>query len=230
MNKKQGNVAIAIAIIIAGLIIAGAVMITNRGNVNDPVNSHSNNQQSEADPTSINPIDESDWVLGDINAPVKIVEYSDTECPFCGRLHETLKELLPEYEGQVAWVYRHFPVKQISPITANAQECVGELGGNDAFWSFSDKVYKEAGNNGGTNLEMLPQYATELGINEEEFVQCMEDFRHREKIEKDFNNAVATGGRGTPHSIILGPNGETIPISGALPKENWQSQINELLQ
>lgn len=86
-----------------------------------------------------------DHIKGSINAPVKIVEYSDLECPFCKMFHATLQEIIsdPEYKDKVAWVYRHFPLTQLhskAPKEAEATECAAEVGGNEGFWKFVDKI------------------------------------------------------------------------------------------
>jgi protein-disulfide isomerase len=92
------------------------------------------------------PVTAADHIRGDISAPVKIVEYSDLECPFCKRFHTTLQEIMKSSygtENKVAWVFREFPLAQLHPKAvkeAEAAECVAELGGNEAYWKFIDKV------------------------------------------------------------------------------------------
>ena len=88
------------------------------------------------------PVTDTDHVRGNIDAEIMIIEYSDFDCPFCGRFHESMQSVVDKYPGnEVAWVYRHFPLEQIhpnAPGVALASECVAELGGNDAFWTFAD--------------------------------------------------------------------------------------------
>lgn len=230
MNYKKGNVAIAASIVVAGLIVAGAVMFTNKSAApTSDTNGGNPSAQADNKVENVNPVDENDWVYGNPDAEVTIVEYSDTECPFCARLHPTLKRLVDEYDGQVNWVYRHFPVKANSPRIANAQECVGELAGNDAFWTFTNKVYEESGNNGSTDLDMLPEYAEQAGVDVEQFNTCVDDNRHSEKVRDDRSNAIASGGTGTPFSVIISGD-QKIPFSGARPYEQWVSEIDQLLQ
>ena len=91
-------------------------------------------------------VSEQDHILGSLDAPVKLVEYSDLQCPFCGRFHPTMQRVAKEYGDQVAWVYRHFPLESIHPNArplANAAECAANLGGNDGFWKFIDAVFGE---------------------------------------------------------------------------------------
>lgn len=92
------------------------------------------------------PVDfEKDHILGDKDADIAIIEYTDFQCPFCHRVHPTHQQLVKEYDGKVMWVERHFPLNfhpEAVPL-ANGAECAAELGGNDAFWAFSDKVMGE---------------------------------------------------------------------------------------
>ena len=89
------------------------------------------------------PLTDADHVRGDRNAPIVMIEYSDYECPFCSRFHPTMKQVMQEYEGQIAWAYRHFPLSfhPYAQVLAEGSECVAELGGNDAFWEFTDAIY-----------------------------------------------------------------------------------------
>lgn len=102
----------------------------------------------ETTETKIRPVSPEDHVVGDLNtAKLVIVEYSDMECPFCQRFHEIMKRVVADSNGDVAWVYRHFPLPQLHPKAtqaAEASECAWEQGGNEAFWKYADKVF-EAG-------------------------------------------------------------------------------------
>jgi protein-disulfide isomerase len=94
----------------------------------------------------IEPVSATDHILGDPNAEIVIVEYSDLGCPFCKIFHATMHEIVDEYEGKVAWVYRHYPIKELHPIApeaAEASECVAELGGNAKFWEYIDEIFSE---------------------------------------------------------------------------------------
>lgn len=88
------------------------------------------------------PVTEKDHIRGSLDAKVIIVEFSDYDCPFCKRFHNTMIEVFESYdESEVAWVYRHFPLDQLHPearTKAVASECIASLEGNDAFWAFSD--------------------------------------------------------------------------------------------
>jgi protein-disulfide isomerase len=151
-----------------------------------------------------------------------LIEYSDFECPFCKRFHPTVKRLVDESKGQVKWVYRHFPLDQLHPVKARkeavASECAAELGGNDAFWKFADRFFELTPSNNRTDIDaVLPRIAGEIGLDKARFASCLASGRHDRRVEEDRRNAVATGGRGTPWSIIVSKSGKTYPLSGAQP-------------
>ena len=80
-----------------------------------------------------------DRYLGNINADVVIIEYSDIDCPFCKRFHPTMERIAQEYGSKIAWVYRHFPLDSLHPearTKAEATECVAQLAGNEVFWKY----------------------------------------------------------------------------------------------
>jgi thiol-disulfide isomerase/thioredoxin len=93
---------------------------------------------------NVPPINEKDHIMGNPNAEIVIIEYSDFECPFCKTHHATLKKLVEEYDGQVAWVFRHYPIQQLHPNAfekAVASECISKIKGNEAFWKYTDLLF-----------------------------------------------------------------------------------------
>ena len=93
---------------------------------------------------NVPPVDAAtDHILGNpATAKVTIVEYSDYECPYCARFHPVLEQVVSQSNGSVAWVYRHWPIHQNSMAKLVAAECVAKLKGNDAFWKYSDLLFK----------------------------------------------------------------------------------------
>lgn len=176
-----------------------------------------------------------DHIRGNPNAPVTLIEYSDFECPFCKRFHETAKQLVAESKGQVRWVYRHFPLDELHPVKARreavASECAAELGGNDAFWKFADRFYELTPSNNRTDIDtVLPQIAREIGLDAAKFASCLASGRHDRRVEEDYQNAVATGGRGTPWSIVVSKSGRMYPFSGAQPYAAVKQLVDRALQ
>ena len=91
---------------------------------------------------NLKPVTEADHYLGDINAPIKLIEFSDFQCPYCSRVHPTLQQLVDDYNGQVVWIYRHYPLDQLHPYSrtaAEASECAAE---QDMFWEYADALFE----------------------------------------------------------------------------------------
>ncbi len=110
---------------------------------------------------------DNDYILGDPNASVTVVEYSDLECPFCKRFQPTRQQIMAEFPGQVRWVFRHFPLNfhANAQKRAEAAECAGKLGGAEKYWAFIDKIFERTTSSGtGFTLADLPKLAEELGI------------------------------------------------------------------
>src|SRR3989344_1332658 len=126
-------------------------------------------RKSDVDASLINmkPVSDSDHILGDKNAPVKIVEFSDTECPFCKRFHVTMQQVVKDSNGQTAWVYRHFPLDQLHSKArkeAEATECVAELGGNEKFWAYLNRIMEVTPSNNGLDPAELLNTAAYVGL------------------------------------------------------------------
>jgi protein-disulfide isomerase len=250
------KLAVPIAIVIAGAMIAVSLYIVNsRPSAN-----------VGAEPTvqeEIRTVQDDDHIKGNPNASVVIVEYSDTECPFCKNFHETMNRIVAEYgaAGDVAWVYRHFPIPSLhpkAPKQAEALECAAEQGGNEMFWKYTDKLYATTNSNNSldsgvynapatppngpdgkpyytqkaprstTDAGQLSDMARDLGLDVAKFEDCLKTGKYASRIDTDTNEAVAAGGQGTPHSIII-VDGEQIPIEGAQPYDVVKGMIDSLL-
>ena len=229
-EKPKSNISlkdffIPLSIVIAGALIGAGLFFSGSSITGGNAEVAKNNQQqptAAADTTSkIDKVTEADHIKGDINAPVKIVEYSDFDCPFCSRFHDSMSDFIETSDGDVAWVYRQFPLEQLhpnAPTVAHASECVAELGGNDAFWKFTDGYFAARGAGDATaHQTIITKLANEAGVATGVFNDCMESGRHTKAVESDMADAVETGGRGTPWSIVIGPTGKTYPINGAQP-------------
>lgn len=237
MEKPSNNqLLIPAAIVGAGIIIAAAIIISNGVNWNTPsVQKEEAAENNEASVGQIKPITSKDHMLGSRNADVVIVEFSDLECPFCKMFHETMKQIIAEYgeDEKVAWVYRHFPLDSIHPKArkeAEATECAAELGGQLAFWEFTDEIFSVTPSNNNLDLNLLPQIAQKIGLNKEAFEKCLSEGRHAKAVAEDLEDAVNSGGRGTPYSILVGKDGRTIPISGAQSFETLKATIDKMVQ
>ncbi len=234
-TAPKQSLAIPLAILVGFGMIAGAIYFS--GQQTAPVavapTPAAENQGPAANLDALNPVTEDDHIRGNPNAKIMLVEYSDYDCPFCKNFHETMNQIMEEYglSGEVAWVYRHFPLEQLhpnAPRVALASECVAELGGNDAFWDFSDLVFGERGTNEPTNLDRLGEFAVAAGVSEAAFNTCLTEERHRDAVAEDFNNAIEIGGRGTPHTILLVGDQKDV-INGAQPYGVVRQMVENLL-
>jgi protein-disulfide isomerase len=229
--KKHDNLSIPIAIVIAGALVAGAIIFSDSpksaGQAADNIATRNQvGADTDTADASILAIRPDDHVLGNPNADVLIIEYSDTECPFCKQFHVTMKEIMDQYgkTGSVAWIYRHFPLDQIHPKArkeAEALECVNELGGNDAFWRYLDRIFEITPANNGLDLTQLPVLAKEVGIDVNRFNSCLSSGKYADRVESDFADGVVLGVKGTPYSIVWNrKTGKQMPLNGAYPFTN----------
>lgn len=202
---EKNSLTIPMAIIVAGALIGGAVIFTNKNSATVVTNTVAKNPAIEI---SIDPIDSSDHIVGNPNAPVLLVEYSDTECPFCKIFHNTLNRFVDEYgkDGKFAWVYRHFPLDGLHKKArkeAEATECAAELGGNGKFWEYTNAVYNKTTSNDTLDPAELPKIAVQVGLDKTAFSACLDSGKYADKVEKDYQEAVKIGGSGTPYSIFV---------------------------
>jgi len=213
-----------VAIVIAGLVIAGAIFWSTAGGSSVDSAEVATHQAGE----DFRLPNESDHVRGNPDARVSIIEFSDFECPFCAQLHPTLKRIINENTDS-KWVYRHFPLSSIHSRALGASiasECVAKLGGNDAFWTFADAVFADQRNLESSQYENL---ATSVGIDLPSFKVCLLDTSVAEEIALDGNEAIQAGGRGTPFTIVVTASGKLIPFSGALPYEDVKRLVDQAL-
>ncbi len=182
---------------------------------------------------TVKPVSNDDHYTGAKNAEVVLIEYSDTECPFCKRFHPSMLQLMKEYNGKVAWVWRHFPLSfhPNAQKEAEATECAAEIGGNDVFWKYLNTVMErtEAGGTGFA-LDKLVPLAKELGLNEAKFKECLDTGKFAEKVAKDMKEGQAAGVDGTPGTILIAKDGRKALVPGAVPYEELKREVDALLK
>jgi len=230
--KSKTDYLLPISIIIAALLISGSWIYSAGLKNTDFVASVSG--VKTADKTALSEDFSQDYVRGNIDAPVKIVEFSDMECPFCKKFHQTMLQVMEEYEktNKVAWIYRHFPIEQLhskAKKSAEASECAAELGGNNAFWAYMDKYFEITPSNNQIDLAELPKIAESIGLNKTQFENCLNSGKYSEKIEAQIQDAENSGARGTPYSIVIDKNNKKYPINGAYPYEDVRQIIESAL-
>jgi len=182
-----------------------------------------------------------DPVLGDKNAPITIVEFSDYECPFCKRhFDETLPQLIEKYvdTGKAKIVFRDFPLSFHDPMAtkeAVAANCSREQGGDKKYFEFHDEIFKRTTSNGkGLDDAKIGAIATDLGLNMNTFNTCLSNKAMEDEVKKDITDGTAAGASGTPTFLI----GKTTSdgkidgdlVVGAQQFAAFQAVIDPLLQ
>ncbi len=229
-QEKTSPFIIGGSIVLAGLIIAGAILY-----VSGALESGKNivPQQDTTTPDQAQqlyrPVDETDHIRGNKDAEVVLIEYSDTECPFCISFHKTLKQVMSTYGEQVAWVYRHVPLKNQSQQEVVALECAYDQGGDNAFWAYLDRLMSISPGNDQFDLSLLPDIATRIGLETNTFQGCLQTKDVSSRVMRDTNDAFSAGLKGTPFTLVVGKKA-TFSIDGAQPFSVVSSFIEQALQ
>lgn len=197
-----------------------------------------NTQQDSGSPVEeakdVDKVTKSDHIRGDLGkAKVALIEYSDFECPFCKQFHATAQQAVDEYDGQLVWIWRHFPIEQLhskAPKEAEASECVFELGGDTAFWKFADRIFEVSPGNNGLDLTTLPDIAEFAGVSRSEFQKCLDSGKQAKKVQEGYQSGVRAGVSGTPGNILMNlKTGQTQLIPGAVPLDSLKTAIDKML-
>lgn len=246
MTHQSGNtlqnILIPLAILIAGFAIAASIYL-NRSTVKSEKITVTNTTENTFKPDAFIPVSKNDNIKGDLNtARIVIVDYSDLECPYCKILHETISQVYDDYAatGKVAWVYRHFPlsIHSKAPQEASAAECARELGGNDSFWKFISKVYAVTPSNDQLDSSELPKIASEIGLDQTEFGNCLSSGKYSQKIKESFENSLKLIGKEVTPFTVLIVDGKVIPLvdeegtglGAALPYPAFKALIDQFLK
>ena len=182
-----------------------------------------------------------DPILGDKNAQVTLIEFSDYECPFCKRhFDQTYPQLVKTYvdTGKVKIVFRDFPLSFHDPMAtkeAIAANCAREQGADKKYFEFHDEIFKRTTSNGkGLDNEKIKTIATDLKLNINSFSSCLSNKTNEDEVKKDIADGTAAGASGTP-TFIIGKssgngkvNGDL--VVGAQPFTAFQAVIDPLLQ
>ena len=185
-----------------------------------------------------------DAVLGNENAQVTIIEFSDYQCVYCRKFWtETLPSIKSQYinTGKVKMVFRDLPLPSLHPMaqaSAEAAESVRELGGDEAYFKYHDKMFSEqnildSGSASGpvtktvtyTNAD-LKKWASELGY---DISASLDSGKYSSEVQKDARDAQAAGITGTPYFVIVGSDGKGTALSGAQPFSAFKQVIESKL-
>jgi protein-disulfide isomerase len=228
--------------LLIGIILIGVVFVfTGNGATSGSGSGTTTGTDPNQPPAQVRASVDDDAVLGDPNAEVTIIEFSDYQCPFCRKFWvETLPSIKEQYidTGKVKFVYRDFPLVSLHPQAdkfAEAVECVRDQGGDTAYFEMHDKMFEEQnildggdrlnGPVKGTaqfTLDDVKGWANELGY---DIGDCVDSGKFKSEVQKDVADAQSLGGQGTPFFVIMGSDGEGTPLSGAYPFSSFQQVI-----
>jgi protein-disulfide isomerase len=158
---------------------------------------------------------------GPKDAPITLVEFSDYQCPFCGRSQATVKQVLDKYEGKIRHVFMDYPLTQIHPLAApaaTASRCAGDQG---KYWEYHELLFERQRD---LSQENLGKWAAELGLDGGKFDGCMKSNKFEADIRRSVEIGQQAGVTGTPGFFVNG-----IMINGAQPFAVFQETIDDEL-
>jgi protein-disulfide isomerase len=142
-------------------------------------------------------------------------------------VYPTIKRIVEESNGQVAWVMRNYPLESIHPQAypaASAAECVTAQLGNAGFWKFADDIFA---NQGALSPTYYEQLATSLGANVATYKACIAADTYKSKIEGESGDAISNGGSGTPYTVVYSKSYQAA-LPGALPYAQFKAVITSV--
>ena len=229
--RKGFTLTTPVAVIVAAIIIAGGLMgygiITQGGSNSVPKPLFKGRA-----------VDATDYVEGKTTSKVFVVEYSDPECPFCGQVSATIKQLRTDYAGKVAFVYRHFPLTQIHKNAfdrSRAMACAGKVGGTEKYYAYIDTYYGYETSKQSTEIPKtgLEDFARTVGLDITAFSSCMKNNETSQLVTDSVTDGAAAGVQGTPSTFILVKTKkgyeQVSMIDGARPIDFFKTVIDEAL-
>jgi len=179
---------------------------------------------------------DNDPIIGNPNAKISIIEFSDFQCPFCARFHiQTLPLIFEEYidQGKVKLVFRDFPIQNIHPNAlpaAVAAECANEQG---KFREMHDKLFDNQNQwnkqQTADAILMFNQYAEEMKLDQEIFDSCLSNGKYIDEIKKDLKDGQDYGVSGTPRFFIGNDKIGYVELKGAQPFDSFKKVIDAQL-
>ncbi|MBT8242904.1 MAG: thioredoxin domain-containing protein [Nitrosopumilus sp.] len=172
-------------------------------------------------------------ILGDVNAPITLIEFGDYQCHFCNVFfHSTEDDILEKYvkTGKVKMIFKDYNI--IGPDSVNASHgahCANDQG---LFWEYHDILYSNwtGENNGWASSENLAKFAQEIGLDLDKWSECMIEGTHSQIIVASNEDARSLELTGTPAFFVIGPDGKTTKLFGAQPLEVFERIFEEELK
>lgn len=227
----------ALAGIIVGFVLAGGTQSLGMPVANIPTQQPTVAAGDTAVPTPPAPSGDpanadDDPMLGDEDATVTLIEFTDYQCPFCSRhFEQTYGQIKKDYvdTGKVKLVVRDYPLSfhPNAQKASEATECADDQG---KFWEMHDKLFQTQGTwSNGDGATAFKQMAKDLGLNSATFDACLDGGTHAQEVADDMAAGSASGISGTPGFWIVGPDGKGQLISGAYPYDTFKAAFDALL-
>jgi len=240
-TKIKDNRFVAVSIIVAAVLIAAAIVFAVLYKSSNGGANGGQAQQNATSTADVMKIQSSDAVLGDVNAPVTIIEYGDYQCPYCNMFAvETQPLIVKNYvdSGKVKMIFRDFIVNDRTASdtesldSALAAACANEQG---KFWDFHDalsqleyndevKNPQTAENNGNLNRDAFMSIAQKVGMDQTKFASCYDSQKYLKQVESVSASAMSMGLNATPTFFVNGQQ-----VVGALPYSQFSAGIDSLL-
>lgn len=199
----------------------------------------SNNTQPTAEPKATGSLSSDDiakltkdtYVKGDESAQILWIEYSDLECPFCKRLHDSgaIKNLEAKYGDKLAFAFKHYPLPfhPTAMPAAQSAECVAEAGGADKYFTFVEKIFSK----GTPSQDVVDAVVKEIGLNAANIKKCADSGKFKARIDAHMSEGSSKFGvNGTPGNVLINTKtGKYEVVSGAQPEANFDAAIGRLM-
>ena len=140
-------------------------------------------------------------ITSSIDAPIKLVEYGDYECPYCGRAYPVVKEIQQRLGSRLCFAFRNFPLANAHPHAEHAAEAAEAAHAQGRFWEMHDLLYE---NQDALEDEDLARYASDLGLDARRLIRDIQVEAYASRIREDFHSGARNGVNGTPSFFING--------------------------
>lgn len=249
MSEKESFLTTPVAILLGSFVIAFAILLQGgviKLNSNTALSPAKSTPTTAASPApaaatraQVSTADRP--VLGQKDAKVTLVEFSDYECPFCKRhFDQVYPQLKKDYidTGKMKLIFRNYPLPFHDPMAtyeAQAALCARDQGGDSTYFKIHDEMFKQTTSNGtGLTKEKVAQIATTVGLNANSLTSCVDSNKYKEVITKDIVDGSAAGVNGTP-TFVIGKSDASGTINGSIvvgaqPYSAFQQIIDPLLK
>ncbi|ANF89285.1 hypothetical protein A7J50_5971 (plasmid) [Pseudomonas antarctica] len=172
-------------------------------------------------------------IYGSMDAQFTLVEFSDLECPYCKRFHDTPKQMADKSDGRINWEWQNYPLafhNPVAEVAAHAAECVGEIAGNKAFWAFTGEWFARTQLNG-QGVEDVERLVQEVGAPLEDYRQCMDSGKYKALIESQAKKGTNMGVTGTPATVVVDNlTGNKLLVKGAQSTQVLLQTMQQLVK